>query len=74
MIMNTPEFKGDWIITRGTSKQTWARLADDDLRFGTGRLEELLGRIQKRTGENRAAIAMALKGVSCLSTQTLRPI
>ena len=59
--MNTLEIKGDWNITKGKLKQKWAKLTDDDLQFVEGKQEELLGRIQKRTGETREAIEKAIK-------------
>ncbi len=51
--MNTLEVKGDWNITKGKLKQKWAKLTDDDLQYAEGKQEELVGRIQKRTGETR---------------------
>ena len=62
--MNTLEIKGDWNITKGKLKQKWAKLTDDDLQFVEGKQEELLGRIQKRTGETREAIAQIVKEAS----------
>jgi len=59
--MNKLEIKGDWNITKGKLKQKWASLTDDDLKFVDGMNEELLGRIQKRTGENREAVEKAIK-------------
>ena len=59
--MTTLEIKGDWNITKGKLKQKWAQLTDDDLQFIEGKQEELLGRIQKRTGETREAIEQAVK-------------
>jgi len=59
--MNTLEIKGDWNITKGKLKQKWAKLTDDDLQFAEGKQEELLGRIQKRTGETREAVEKAIK-------------
>jgi uncharacterized protein YjbJ (UPF0337 family) len=64
--MNTLEIKGDWNITKGKLKQKWAKLTDDDLQFAEGKQEELLGRIQKRTGETREAVEKAIKE-SCTS-------
>jgi uncharacterized protein YjbJ (UPF0337 family) len=62
--MNTLEIKGDWNVIKGTLKQKWARLTDDDLQFVEGKQDELIGRIQKRTGETREAVEKAIKG-SC---------
>jgi uncharacterized protein YjbJ (UPF0337 family) len=59
--MNKLEIKGDWNITKGKLKQKWAQLTDDDLQFAEGKQDELVGRIQKRTGETREAIEKALK-------------
>ena len=59
--MNSFEIKGDWNITKGKLKQKWARLTDDDLQFVEGKHEELIGRIQKRTGEARAVIKSAIQ-------------
>ena len=64
--MNRLEMKGDWNITKGKLKQKWAKLTDDDLQYIEGKQEELLGRIQKRTGETREAVAKAVKE-SCAS-------
>jgi uncharacterized protein YjbJ (UPF0337 family) len=62
--MNTLEIKGDWNITKGKLKQKWAKLTDDDLQFAEGKLEEVYGRIQKRTGESREAVEKAVKEAS----------
>lgn len=59
--MTTLEIKGDWNITKGKLKQKWAKLTDDDLQYIEGKQEELLGRIQKRTGETREAVEKAIK-------------
>ena len=54
--MNKLEIKGDWNIIKGKLTQKWADLTDDDLLFVEGKQEELIGRIQKRTGETREAV------------------
>ena len=59
--MTTLEIKGDWNIIKGNLKQKWAKLTDDDLQFIEGQQDELLGRIQKRTGETREAVETAIK-------------
>jgi len=59
--MTTLEIKGDWNITKGKLKQKWATLTDDDLQYTEGKLEELVGRIQKRTGETRELVEKAVK-------------
>lgn len=59
--MNTLEIKGDWNIIKGKLKQSWASLTDDDLQYVDGKSDELLGRIQKRTGATREAVEKTLK-------------
>lgn len=59
--MNRLQFKGDWNIAKGKLKQRWGALTDDDLRFAEGEGDELIGRIQKRTGETREVIEKALR-------------
>jgi uncharacterized protein YjbJ (UPF0337 family) len=61
VIMNTLEIKGDWNITKAKLKQRWAKLTDNDLQYIEGKQDELLGRIQKRTGETREAVEKAIK-------------
>ena len=58
--MTTLEIKGDWNITKGKLKQKWAKLTDHDLQYVEGKQDELIGRIQKRTGETHEAIETAL--------------
>ena len=62
--MNTLEIKGDWHITKGKLKQKWAKLTDNDLRYTEGKQEELVGRIQKLTGETREVVENTIKEFS----------
>jgi uncharacterized protein YjbJ (UPF0337 family) len=62
--MNTLEIKGDWNIIKGKLRQKWAHLTDHDLQYAEGKSEELLGRLQKRTGETREAVEKAVKEAS----------
>ncbi len=59
--MNKLEIKGDWNITKGRLKQKWAKLTDNDLTYVEGKQDELIGRIQKSTGETREAVEKAIK-------------
>jgi uncharacterized protein YjbJ (UPF0337 family) len=58
--MNKLQLKGNWNIAKGKLKQRWADLTDEDLTYAEGKEDELIGRIQKRTGETREAIEDAL--------------
>lgn len=58
--MTRLELKGDWNIMKGNLKQMWAQLTDDDLQYIDGQQDELLGRIQKRTGQTREVVEEAI--------------
>lgn len=62
--MNKLVNKGNWNIAKGKLKQKWAKLTDDDLEFAEGKQDEMLGRIQKITGESREAVEKYIKEVS----------
>ena len=62
--MTKLEMKGNWNIAKGKLKQKWAQLTDDDLQYVEGSEDELVGRIQKRTGESREAVEKALREAS----------
>lgn len=66
--MTTMEISGNWNVIKGKLKQKWAKLTDDDLRFEEGKEDELLGRIQKRTGESRERVERAVDEL-CSSCQ-----
>jgi len=51
--MNTLQIKGNWNVAKGKLKQKYAQLTDDDLQYVKGKEDELLGRLQKRTGRTR---------------------
>lgn len=59
--MTTLEIKGDWNIVKGMLKQKWAKLTDDDLQYAEGKQDEIIGRIQKRTGETYENVEKAVK-------------
>lgn len=58
--MNKLQFKGNWNIIKGKLKQKWSDLTDDDLTYVEGKEEELVGRIQKKTGQSREAVEQAI--------------
>jgi len=54
--MTKLEIKGRWNEIKGSLKQKYADLTDDDLLFEEGKEEELLGRLQQKTGETKESI------------------
>jgi uncharacterized protein YjbJ (UPF0337 family) len=55
-IMDKLRIKGNWNELKGRVKQEWADLTDDDLLYEEGKEDELLGRIQIKTGKTRDEI------------------
>ena len=51
--MKTTEFKANWNIVKGLFKQWVGQLTHDDLQFTEGKENELIGRIQKRSRQNK---------------------
>jgi len=60
MAINAQELQGQWNQLRGRVKEKWGQLTDDDLQMQGGNLDQLVGRIQQRTGEGREAIEQFL--------------
>jgi uncharacterized protein YjbJ (UPF0337 family) len=49
--MNKLQLKGNWNTIKGKLKQKYGNLTDDDLTYVEGKEDELLGRLQKKTGK-----------------------
>lgn len=62
--MNKLEIKGNWNIVKGKLKQKWGDLTDDDLDYIEGQEDELLGRIQRRTGQTREAVEDSIRDLN----------
>jgi uncharacterized protein YjbJ (UPF0337 family) len=71
-MVNTQVLQGQWNQVRGQLKKRWGQLTEDDLKFANGNLDQLVGRIQNKTGEAREAIEsfldeMTSQGASAVS-------
>jgi uncharacterized protein YjbJ (UPF0337 family) len=51
--MDTLQIKGKWNEIKGKVKQAYGHLTDDDLAHEEGKDDELLGRLQQKTGKGR---------------------
>jgi len=56
MAINAQELQGQWTKLRGQVKEKWGQLTDDDLQIHGGNVDQLVGKIQQKTGEGREAI------------------
>ena len=57
------ELKGHWNEIRGHIKEKWGQLTDDDLRQAEGNTDQLIGLIQRKTGEGREQITRFFDGL-----------
>jgi len=55
MQMNADQMKGKWKQMKGSVKERWGKLTDDDLEVIDGRQDQLIGTIQERYGIAREA-------------------
>lgn len=51
------KLKGNWDQLKGKVKQKWGNLTDDDLTYAEGKSDELLGKLEEKTGEAKEAIS-----------------
>lgn len=55
-MVNQQVLSGHWHELSGKIKEKWGNLTDDELSAFSGNVEQLVGAIQRKTGESRAAI------------------
>ncbi|MNE56906.1 hypothetical protein D3C80_1518450 [compost metagenome] len=51
--MDKLEIKGKWNELKGKIKQAYGDLTDDDLTYEEGKDDEMLGKLQQKTGKKR---------------------
>ncbi len=61
--MDKLELKGKWNELKGKVKQAYGDLTDDDLRYEDGKDDELLGRLQQKTGKGREELVTWIKSL-----------
>lgn len=50
------KLSGNWNELKGKIKQQYGELTDDDLTYAEGKEDELLGKIQKKTGKTKSEV------------------
>jgi uncharacterized protein YjbJ (UPF0337 family) len=63
-MINQQVLGGKWLELSGRLKAKWRQLADDDLRTFNGNIEQLVSRIQHKTGEARQDIERFLDEIT----------
>lgn len=59
--MNADQFEGKWDRMKGSVREHWGRLTDDDVEEVRGKRESLLGKIQEKYGDTKEAAEEKLK-------------
>ena len=59
--MDKLEIKGRWNEVKGKLKQEYGDLTDEDLKYSEGKEDELVGRIQRKTGESKDKIMQKIR-------------
>jgi uncharacterized protein YjbJ (UPF0337 family) len=71
MAMNWDQVEGKWKEYKGTAKEKWGKLTDDDIDVIDGKRQQLVGKIQQRYGlAKEAAEKQADEFVSGLNAQS----
>ena len=63
-MMNQQILEGNWNEIKGKLRQKWGQLTDDDLPQIRGDADQIVGIIQRKTGEAREAIEQYLQEMS----------
>jgi len=53
--MNSDQMQGKWKQVKGSVKERWGKLTDDDIDVINGKHDQLVGKIQERYGVAREA-------------------
>jgi len=59
--MSDLQLKGKWNEIKGKVKKAYADLTEDDLTYQEGKDDELLGKLQQKTGKSRDELVKWLK-------------
>ena len=58
-MLNQQTLQGNWNEIKGKLQSKWGTLTDDDIAIFNGNVDQLVGTIQRKTGEARASIELA---------------
>ncbi len=61
--MDKLELEGKWNEIKGKVKQAYSSLTEDDLTYEDGKDDELLGKLQQKTGKTRDQLVSWLKSL-----------
>ncbi len=61
--MNKLEIKGNWNQIKGGLKKKYADLTDDDLTYVEGQEDQLLGKLQEKTGKSKEELTKEINSL-----------
>jgi uncharacterized protein YjbJ (UPF0337 family) len=67
-MVNQSTLQGNWKQIKGKLREKWGNLAEDDVASFNGNVDQLVGKIQQKTGESRQAVEKFLEEVSAGGT------
>ena len=62
-MVNQQTLQGNWNEIKGRLRERWGQLTEDDLREFNGNVDQLVGTIQRKTGERREQIEAQLESM-----------
>lgn len=54
--MNSDQLEGKWKQIKGQFKQKYGEVTNDDVTYAEGKFDDMLGRLQERTGKTKEQI------------------
>jgi uncharacterized protein YjbJ (UPF0337 family) len=69
--MNSDQLEGKWKQLKGSVKERWGKLTDDDLDVIAGKHDQLVGKVQERYGITKEAAAKQVKEWNETTTRDL---
>lgn len=70
-MVNEQTMEGNWNEVKGGIRRRWGQLTNDDLNSFNGSVEELIGLIQRKTGEARERIEQHLHQITAQSSDAV---
>ena len=70
-MVNTQTLQGNWNEIRGKLKNKWGQLTGDDLQTFNGNVDQLVGLIQRKTGEARGSVETFLEELTANGSSSI---
>jgi len=70
-MLNQQTLQGNWNEIRGKLRTKWGQLTGDDVQSFNGNVDQLVGMIQRKTGETRSAVEGFLEELTSSGSSTI---